>query len=154
MRRALVIISLAALGGIAISVYSYFHNQYLVTGTFCNLNETVNCDLVNRSAYAKVLGIPVALLGFIGYVFLLAGAVVKWRNPADRFASWFLVVTSLGGVLFSFYLTGVEAFVLRAWCVLCLTSQAFILLIFALSVWLLRFPSTEPQKESPGPATW
>ncbi|MBI2485154.1 vitamin K epoxide reductase family protein [Candidatus Uhrbacteria bacterium] len=153
MRRLLSVIIAVALIGLGISVYSYLHNQYVVTGTFCNLNETVNCDLVNRSAYAKFFGIPVAGLGFIGYLFLLAGALVKWRAPADRFASWFLIATSAAGFLFSLYLTGVEAFVLRAWCVLCITSQILITLSLLASLWLLKFPSTEPPKASPDPAT-
>ena len=32
----------------------------------------MNCDLANRGTYSNVFGIPVALIGIMGYVALLA----------------------------------------------------------------------------------
>jgi len=72
-----------------------------------------------------LFGIPVALLGIIGYGFILIATVLKEQR--------FLWLSTIAGFVFSLYLTGLEAFVLHAWCLLCITSQLLILfiLIFA-----------------------
>jgi uncharacterized membrane protein len=42
------------------------------------------------------------------------------------------LLASFSGLLFSLYLSSLEAFILHAWCVLCLSSQLLILAIFIL----------------------
>lgn len=120
--------------GLVIALYSLLHNSGFVSGSFCTLSETVNCDVVNKGAYSSIWGIPVALVGVLGYFFLAAGALLKLRQPTDRSLSLFLLIASVGGLAFSFYLTFLEAFVLHAWCALCVTSQLLILIIFIFSI--------------------
>ncbi len=122
--------------GLAISLYSLLHNSGFVSGSFCTLSETVNCDIVNKGAYSTIWGIPVALIGVVGYVFLAVAAFLKQRQSSDRSLSLFLVIASAGGFVFSLYLTFLEAFVLRAWCALCVTSQLLITLILIFSLLL------------------
>ncbi len=56
---------------------------------YCDIGETFNCDIVNRSEYSAILGIPVALIGMIGYA-ALAGLATVYRErretPAMLFA--------------------------------------------------------------------
>lgn len=143
-RLATAIIVLATVG-LIISVYSWLHNAGFASGEFCTIDETLNCDVVNKGPYATMWGVPVALIGVIGYAFLLFGAILKWRTPSDRQLTDFLLIASAGGLAFSAYLTGLEAFVLHAWCLLCLTSQAAILLLF-LAAMSLFFVEREEDK--------
>lgn len=122
------IISLSVVG-LGIALYTFLHNQGFATGEFCTLSETVNCDVVNKGPYSRFLGIPVSAIGVIGYLFLLAASIFKYRQPNDKELTKFLALASAVGLLFSFYLTGLEAFILHAWCILCVTSQVIILLL-------------------------
>lgn len=120
-----IVMFLSALG-LLISFYSLLHNRGFASGSFCTISPTVNCDIVNKGPFSTIAEIPVALIGVIGYGFLFLSSALKEM----RFLFW----ASLGGLLFSLYLTGLEAFVLRTWCLLCLASQALILLIYGIVV--------------------
>ena len=129
-RLALVILILALIG-VGLSVDSLI-NHYKKTATeFCDINATFNCDVVNRSTYSKLFGIPVAAIGIAGYVVL---AVLAMKERANRTASTLLVLLSLGALGFSAYLTYIEARVLYTYCVICLSSAACIVLITLLAI--------------------
>ncbi|MBI2551591.1 vitamin K epoxide reductase family protein [Candidatus Uhrbacteria bacterium] len=131
------IIFLLALLGVALSTYSLLHNQGFASGKFCDINTTFNCDIVNKGPYGWFLGVPVSLLGIVGYGAMAAGAFLKRRNPGDKSLSIFLALSVGGGLVFSFYLSGIEAVVLHAWCLVCLTSQTTILAMAVLTAVLL-----------------
>ncbi len=126
--------------GLGVSSYSRAHKEAFISGSFCTINETFNCDLVNRGEYSDVFGVPVALIGIIGYGLLALAAVLHVKYPTDRGISAFLLLSSFGGLGFSGYLTSLEAFVLKAWCLLCLTSQILILGIFVAALWMWFHP--------------
>lgn len=113
-----------ALAGIVVSSISLYHHFGTSKTSFCNFGESFNCDVVNRSTYSTVLGVPVALIGVLGYLLILALATV-YRGKGE--APVMLVIASTGGLSFALYLTYIEKFVLQAWCVLCLTSLALVL---------------------------
>jgi vitamin-K-epoxide reductase (warfarin-sensitive) len=104
------------LGGILSAVS--LHNHYSTSPTeYCDLSATFNCDLVNRSTYARLLGVPVALVGVVGYLLLFALSFGTSRLFASiRF------VASLIGLAFALYLAYVEAYILAMWCLLCIGS--------------------------------
>jgi uncharacterized membrane protein len=105
-------------------------NHYGTSTTdYCDLNETFNCDLVNRSSYSRVGGIPVALIGLAGYVFLFAISMIH----GGAFASLRLLA-SFVGLGFALYLAYIEAYVLAVWCLLCIGSLVAITGIYALSL--------------------
>src|SRR5207244_11919859 len=60
----------------------------------CDFGETFNCDMVNRSVYSVVMGVPVALIGVVGYLALLAMATV-YRSKAETPAM--LLIGALAG---------------------------------------------------------
>jgi len=113
-----------SLAGVVVSFISLYHHFGTSKTSFCNFGESFNCDVVNRSSYSTVLGVPVALIGVLGYLLILALATV-YRGKAET--PVMLVIASTGGLGFALYLTYIEKFVLQAWCVLCLTSLALIL---------------------------
>ena len=124
----------AAVGAL-VSGLALRHHYRQDSSSFCNINATFYCDVVNRSSYSKIAGIPVALVGLLAYVLIMGLAIiqkVKAETPA------LLLLISSAGLAFSLYLTYVEAEVLRTWCVLCLTSLVSIGLIALLSGLRLR----------------
>ncbi len=136
--RVLIVILVCAALGVALSAYSFAHHYEFVSGALCDINATFNCDIVNRGPFSEIAGVPVSLMGLVGYGFMFVAAMLALRAPNDRSLSGFLLLASGAAFLFALYLTGIEAFVLRAWCVVCMTSQAAILVIFAASIWLFR----------------
>src|SRR5437763_17039528 len=121
--RLLLAIALVALAGIAVSSISLYHHFATTKTSFCNFGESFNCDIVNRSRYSTVLGVPVALIGILGYLLILALATV-YRDKLET--PILLLIASVGGLGFALYLTYVEKFILQAWCVLCLSSLVLI----------------------------
>ena len=87
-----------------------------------------DCVTVNASAFSEVLGIPIALLGMLMYLSLVVILVVVWRRPETTLSTYGFAL-ALAGALFSLYLTGIEAFVIGAYCVWCLTSWVLITVI-------------------------
>jgi uncharacterized membrane protein len=134
MRKILLAIVILSVIGLGTATYSFFHNQGFAPGEFCAIGETFDCDVVNKGPYSKLFGIPVSLVGILGYAFLGAAAFLKLRDEKDKMLTIFLVSASTIGFGFTLYLSGLEAFVLHTWCLLCLTSQGIMAMIFLLSI--------------------
>ncbi len=132
-RRVFLAIAVLAVAGIAVSSVSLYHHYGASNTSYCDFGENFNCDIVNRSTYSTVLGIPDALIGILGYAALLAFATV-YRTRAETPA--ILVTGSTAGLGFALYLTYIEKYVLATWCILCLSSLSVIFLITVLSSWL------------------
>jgi uncharacterized membrane protein len=86
------------------------------------------CATVQQSEYAELAGVPVALLGLIGYAAILL-TLARDDEPA-RAATAFL---SLAGAGFSLWLTYVEVFTLEAICIWCVGSAVCMVLLAGLS---------------------
>ncbi len=128
--RISIAIAVLALAGIVVSSVSLRNHYATSATTYCDVGENFNCDIVNRSAYSVVLGIPVALIGIMGYVALL-GLSTLYRAKAET--PTILLIASVAGLGFALYLTYIEGFVLGVWCILCLSSLALIFSIAVLS---------------------
>jgi uncharacterized membrane protein len=131
MRRGMLWIAILAVAGVSVSSISLYHHLGTSKTGFCDFGQSFNCDLVNRSAYSTVAGVPVALIGVLGYLAILAFATV-YRDKAET--PLILAIASVGGLGFSLYLTYIEAHVLGLWCVLCLSSLSLIFTLALLSV--------------------
>jgi uncharacterized membrane protein len=123
-----------ALLGILDSVYLLLAKLGYIGSLSCSVSH--GCDLVNASVYSSFAGVPVAGIGLVGYVVLLAIAVAGLQ-PTWLEARWpdtTLAVLSGVGLLFSLRLTYYELFALNAICQWCVVSQLAILLIFVFSL--------------------
>ncbi len=142
-RRLSLAIAILAVLGIAVSSVSLDHHFRKSKTSYCDFGQSFNCDIVNRSEYSTVAGVPVALIGILGYAALFAFATF-YREKAETPA--ILALGSTGGLVFALYLTYVEKFILYTWCILCLSSLALIFTIVLLSGFLLanrmRHPTT------------
>jgi len=131
------LIAVLAVCGIAVSSVSLQHHFATSKTAYCDVGEAFNCDIVNRSSYSTVFGVPVALIGMLGYA-ALAGLATIYRARRDAPAMLFSGAAS--GLAFALYLTYVEARILGVWCILCLSSLGLIATITILAgvVWLSR----------------
>lgn len=129
--RLLLAIAILATAGLAVSSVSLAHHYGTSKTAYCDFGEAFNCDVVNRSAYSTLLGVPVALVGIVGYLALLLLATA-YRNL--RGVRTILFLGSIAGLAFALYLTFIEGFVLNAWCLLCLSSLGLIGAITVLSL--------------------
>jgi vitamin-K-epoxide reductase (warfarin-sensitive) len=123
-------IAVLAVAGIAVSGVSLQRHYAKSASAFCDLGEKFNCDIVNRSEYSTVMGIPVAGIGIVGYGVLLA-LVTVYRSRAQTPTQLF--VAAAVGLGFALYLTYVEGYVLETWCILCLSSLGQIAVIAVLA---------------------
>jgi len=128
VNRVLLVISLLAVAGMALSAVS-LKNHYSGEKTeYCDLGENFNCDVVNRSVYSHIGPVPVAAIGLVGYAALFALSRLRQRGTRVL-----MLLGALAGLAFALYLTYIEAYVLGVWCILCLGSLAAIVAITVLS---------------------
>ena len=133
-RRLYQLIAVLALAGMVVSSVSLHHHYGTSQTNYCDFGASFNCDIVNRSVYSTVLGIPDALIGIFGYGLLLVLATF-YRTKAET--PFMLLIASTAGLGFALYLTYIEKFVLATWCILCLSSLMLIILITLLSSFLV-----------------
>jgi uncharacterized membrane protein len=112
-----------AVAGIAVSALSLQRHYARSASKFCDLGEQFNCDIVNRSEYSSIMGIPVAGIGVAGYSLLFALATFCRSQPETPLR---LLAAAIAGLGFALYLTYIEGHVLGTWCILCLTSLGLI----------------------------
>ena len=79
------------------------------------------CETVQRSAYAEIAGVPVALLGLIAYSSVLG--LVAWDSPTARLGA---AMIALVGLAFSLYLLVVQLFVIDAVCTWCVVNDVVV----------------------------
>lgn len=146
-----------------ISLVGYILGGYLLLNhfgvsdaTFCKVGDISDCDLVNRSDYSSILGVPVALMGAAGFLVVAVFATARLIDPKStlgRFARPGLSAAAAGGIAVGLYLTGIELFVLNTLCLLCVTSFAtFLVVVFFMrrSLLLPKGKSEDkPRKEIP-----
>jgi uncharacterized membrane protein len=119
----------------------------------CTFTDTISCDKVLASPYADIAGIPVALIGLVGFaaLFCLAAAcffVPRW-GPC-RMPTLLVLVAGLG-LCFELGMTGVELFVIQALCPYCLTALGLIAGTFVAAFWVwrdARLTSTHPRADN------
>ena len=135
--RLMSMVTILAVCGIAVSSVSLQHHYASSKTEYCEIGEAFNCDIVNRSEYSSILGIPVALIGMLGYG-ALAGLATVYRRRRETPAMLF--GGAAAGLAFALYLTYIEGHVLGVWCVLCLSSLSLIATITILAgiIWQRR----------------
>jgi uncharacterized membrane protein len=124
--------------GIGLATYlTYIH--YAGLKPACTAGES--CTKVQTSVYSKVGGVPVALMGLIGYIAIL-GSLLAPPSENSRLATMALTLVGFG---FSAYLTYRELFSIHAICEWCVSSAVILTILMFLSLW--RFLRVEDDGE-------
>ena len=123
-------VALLSLVGAFVAFYLLAANMGWTPPVPCGAGD---CATVQSSKYAKVGPLPVSGIGLAGYVGLLALALagLQERLVRSRLIPVLLFGGALIGVLFSGYLTYLEAAVIKAWCRYCVASAIIITIVFA-----------------------
>lgn len=135
-------IALIALIGLFISAYLLLYSLGFYGRIMCG---TGHCDVVQASEYARFLGLPVSVWGTAWYLGVFAAVIMMIQRGLDEWDApgRLLAALATGGLLFSAYLTGIEAFVLHAYCWWCVTSAVLAVLIFLLAAPWMQFQRPE-----------
>jgi len=120
-----VLIVLSVLG---ILLATYLFYNFLTKPLFesCYFNSRINCDAVTKGSLSTLFGIPVSLIGLLGYITILFSSVFKKK----------LLVLGMStfGMVFCLFITYQEIFILKVICPVCLTCQLVMLVVFILSL--------------------
>jgi uncharacterized membrane protein len=128
--------------GLVLAVLGVGVAGYLVYVHYANIDPVCNiahgCHKVQTSHYAKLAGVPVALLGLIGYIIILCALLVRGET-----ARTIAALTALVGFGFSMYLTYRELFTIDAICQWCVASAILMTGLAGVCAWrLLHEPDT------------
>lgn len=132
---SMLILALSLLG-IIFSIFTIFNHYAVEDNSFC-LTDKGTCDVVNKSVYSTLFGIPLGFFGIFYFVatIYLAGNVYLGRHYRDTIR--YLFIWSGLGLIPVAYLIYVEAFKLLTFCSLCTVIHLVVGLNFGLAL-LLR----------------
>ena len=120
-----------ALVGAAIAAYLTYA-RYSGNALYCVAGGG-GCETVQRSDYATLVGIPVAVLGLVAYAALLATALVSGRTAAAIGAG-----IAVSGAVFSAWLLYAQLVLIDAICQWCVANDVVIALAAVAAVLRLR----------------
>ena len=141
-RRLRAAIAVLALLGAAVASYLVYA-RYTGTRLACT---TGGCETVQHSKYAKIADIPVALLGLISYLAVLATALSARIEAAAIGAA-----IVLSGLAFGIYLIVIQVAVIDAICQWCITSDVILALLAIACAERLRRAAGSPHGSSAPP---
>jgi len=123
-------IKILAVIGISLALFLLWERYFTPAFQPCNINATVNCDALISGPLADTLGIPSALIGLTGYVFILFGAFKKNAKVVLGMSAF--------GLAFCLYIAYRELFQLHVICPVCIACQLDMITVFTLGL-LLNF---------------
>ena len=134
-RASIALVIIGVLVSIYMTVYKISGNEGMCLGSG-------DCSTVNASRFSEVNGIPVAVIGIVGYLAILGVHLFENRSPFMRKNATLLIFgMALTGFIFTVWLVYIEIAVLKALCPFCVTSQVAMTLIFIIAVMrLVRTP--------------
>lgn len=122
------------------------------TGASIPCTITHGCDIVTKSAYAEIFGIPVALLGSAFYLTIFAFVFLAMDNKNTRLLQYAGRFTAVG-LLASLWFLAAQAFLIKAFCQWCLVSAATSTMLFVLGYvvlpWALKKEHTTKELTPP-----
>lgn len=118
--------------GLLVAIYMTI---YKITDNAAMCIGSGGCSQVNASPYSEINGIPVAVLGVLGYAAILTLLFLEQRPGIfQENGTMMFFGVSLLGFLFTLYLIYLEVALIKAYCPFCLVSQAVMIIIFIISV--------------------
>ncbi len=127
---ASLLLSIVGLGIATYLTVTHFDKVALV----CSDNGAINCAKVTTSPQSEILGIPVAMLGLVFFIPMIALCLpAAWRS-ADRRIHLARLALSITGVGMILYLIIAELFVIKAICLWCSGVHLVTFLLFVIVV--------------------
>jgi uncharacterized membrane protein len=125
---------LLSIVGLGLSIYltiSHYTNQ---AALICQANSVVNCVKVTTSPESMVFGIPVAVLGLVFFVPMIAlNSPWGWRSPLPL-VRWLRLLGVAVGLVFVVYLVSAELIIIGSICEWCTGVHVITLALFLVVV--------------------
>jgi uncharacterized membrane protein len=131
-----ILVALCAIGIVAASLALREH--YREGDSPCSINERWDCGIVNKSPFAVIKGIPVGVIGIVGYLLLAVLAFKRWYR--------LMLAAALLGLAYSLYLAHIEKDVLGVWCIYCVISLGVISLLTLLDMGMVIASAMRPKQ--------
>lgn len=122
--------------GIALATYLFYSYLAPIPPGLCDISATVNCNAVTKGPLAEFMGLPVSLVGLIGYILILYSALMKLPKLMLAMATF--------GMIFCLRLTILEIFVEKVFCPVCGACQIIMFILFICSLILVFKPPHQP----------
>ena len=114
-------VAAAGLMGLGVSLYLGRQHHPSAGSSFCSVDDVFNCDVVNRSEYSELFGVPIAFLGAGFYAACLFIGVMLEREPKHHARGAHIVAFGgLFAVLYSGFLAWASS-QLGSWCLFCIS---------------------------------
>lgn len=122
-------IKILAVLGIVMALYLLREQMAVSPWQICKVNVLVNCDAVISGDVAKTFGLPTPLIGLVGYIMILFGAIIKHQKLVFGMATF--------GLVFCLYIA-YRDYLLRTICPVCIGCQLDMIGVFILSLVLRK----------------
>jgi len=129
------------LAGIGICLYlTRFHDIQMygdqsASLSNCPQTETTNCEVVNTSGYAEILGVPISALGIPTYLLLLLLSIGAWRSPRLLGYGFAIGLLTVAYSAYLYYVSIVKIGYLCVWCFRLYCINAGIPLLSGIAAW-------------------
>jgi|GEM_PF-2082360 len=151
MKKSTFLLLIALLIVVAVGIGSsveltYIHYKINYTDddfkSFCNINETMNCDAVSVTPWSKLLGVPISILGAFTYLFVFALALIRLTKLREKIPNSSVYIWWIGffSVCYSIYLAWICYAEIGTWCLMCIVLYTVNALMFVLAWLLLEKP--------------
>src|SRR5438477_4846726 len=147
-KRAALFALVCAMVGLAVSIAAAYTHYHLLNDpnyqSFCDVNATVSCTQVYQSRFSTFRGIPVAVFGALWFVVaaLLSVSGLTARDTVREDVPGYLFVGSTLALAVILYLGYASFVLLKAVCVLCVTTYAAVIGLFLVSGAATSYPMT------------
>ena len=120
--------------GVLLSAYAITLHYSNSESSICHIGPLFDCDKVNRSPWSELFGVPVAIFGLLAYlavfyVVLFRHRIMRWTAFTHKDIALYLFIAATGMLGFQAYLTLIEMFVIKSYCLVCVGSQICTLLL-------------------------
>ncbi|MFF1820211.1 vitamin K epoxide reductase family protein [Kribbella sp. NPDC058245] len=126
--------------GVLVSAYLTYEHFTAGTTLACPETGVVNCFKVTSSQYSKLFGVPVALLGLLFFLGMLALSLPPLWRTASPWPGRLRLAGVAVGVVMVCYLIWAELFRINAICLWCTVVHALTLILFGLIVIRVALP--------------
>ncbi len=130
--KAIMVLCASGAAFMGYLVYLHFKTS---PGTICDFGAGFSCEIVNKSVYSELFGIPLSIMGLT--YFLGVGYLALTKHLPHTYRT-ILALTAFS-LVFSLHLTYVEFFVLGSVCVFCEASKLVMFAILGLSAPQLKY---------------
>ncbi len=130
------------LGIIGLFTSTYLVKNHYAPGSACDISKSISCSTVNNSKYAELFNVPVAVLGLIWFILLLAMAWKTYhgQHHLSKIMLWWLII----GIIFVAYMVLAE-FLLGVICPSCTIVHLIVLISLFLCYLLYKYQEVKPQ---------